>query len=118
MKGDERILGDSEFVEHMLKGAEEALEQKYKLKAERYDFARVAGRVAEVLGVRVDQVTALDKSPRTVKARSLLCFWAHRKLGMSTIDIANRLKIDQPAVSRSSKRGESIEKEGGFELIE
>ena len=97
---------------------EEALEQKYKLQAEGYDFGRVAERVAEVLGVRVDQVTALDKSPGTVQARSLLCFWAHRKLGMSTIDIANRLKIGQPAVSRSSKRGEGIEKEGGFRFIE
>jgi hypothetical protein len=45
------------------------------------------------------------KSPQTVKARSLLCFWAHRRLGMSTIEIASKLRISQPAVSRSSKRG-------------
>jgi len=36
---------------------------------------------------------------------------------MSTIEIAIRLKISQPAVSRLSKRGERIEKENRFDLI-
>jgi hypothetical protein len=40
------------------------------------------------------QVTAFGKSPHTVKARSLLCFWAHRRLGMSTIEIARKLRIN------------------------
>ena len=33
LKGDERILGDSDFVENVLKTAAEPLEQKYKLQA-------------------------------------------------------------------------------------
>jgi hypothetical protein len=33
VKGDERILGDSDFVENVLKSAKEALEEKYELKA-------------------------------------------------------------------------------------
>jgi len=64
-----------------------------------------------VMGMSSEQVTAFGKSPPTVRALSLLCFWAHRKLGMSTIAIAARPKISQPAVSRSSKRGERIERE-------
>jgi hypothetical protein len=117
VKGDERILGDSDFVESVLKSAEEALEEKYALKASGYDFDRAVARVAEVMGMSAEQVKAFGKSPPTVKARSLLCFWAHRKLGLSTIQIAARLKIGQAAVSRSSKRGEIIEKENRFELI-
>ena len=42
VKGDERILGDSDFVENVLKSAEEGLEQKYDLKAKGYDFDRVS----------------------------------------------------------------------------
>ena len=118
LKGDERILGDSDFVESVLKSAKEALEQKYDLKAKGYDFDRVKERVAEVMGIKPDQVIAFGKSPQTVKAKSLLCFWVHRKLGMSTVEIARILKMGQPAVSRSSKRGEIIERENGFELIE
>jgi len=117
VKGDERILGDSDFVENVLKTAGEALEEKYDLKARGYDFDRAVSRVAEVLGLPPDRVTAFGKSPQTVEARALLCFWAQRKLGMSTIEIGRRLKISQPAASRLSKRGERIEKENRFDLI-
>jgi REP element-mobilizing transposase RayT len=74
--------------------------------------------IDDVLGLFSDRVTACGKSPQTVEARALLCFWAHRKLGMSTIAVARRLKISQPAASRLSKRGERIEKENRFDLIE
>ena len=75
------------------------------------DFERAAVRVAEVMGMSAEQVTAFGKSPPTVRAQSLLCFWAQRKPGMSTIAIAAKLKLSQPAVSRSSKRGERIERQ-------
>jgi putative transposase len=118
VKADERILGNSDFVENVLRSAEEELEQKYELKAGGYDFDRVARRVAEVVEMEIEQVTAFGKSPQTVKARSLLCFWAHRKLGMTTIEIGKRLNISQSAASRSSMRGQQIERENRFELID
>jgi predicted transcriptional regulator len=37
--------------------------------------------------------------------------------GMSTIEIAKILNMSQPAISRSSRRGEKIARENGFELI-
>ncbi|MBW1696785.1 MAG: transposase [Deltaproteobacteria bacterium] len=114
LKGDERILGSSDFVE----SAKEELEQKYDLIDKGYDFDRVAQRVAEIMAMDVKQVTAFGKSPKTVKARSLLCFWAHRKLGMTTIEIGKRLNISQSAVSRSSMRGQKIETENWFKLID
>lgn len=117
VKGDERILGDSDFVKNVLKSAKEEFEEKYELEAKGYDFNRVARRVAEVLAMDVAEVMALGKSPQTVKARSLLCFWVHRRLGMTTIEIGKRLNISQSAVSRSSMRGQKIAKEGCFELI-
>jgi len=117
VKGDERILGDNDFVENVLKSAEETFEQKYELEAKGYDFDRIVERVAEVMSMRGAQVMAFGKSPQTVKARSLLCFWAHRKLGMTTVEISRRLHLSQSAVSRLSLRGEKIERENQFELI-
>ena len=118
IKGDERILGDGNFVLNVLESSDEKLEQKYNLKAKGYDFNRLVKRVAKVMDIEIEQVTAFGKSPKTVKARSLLCFWAHRKLGMTTIEIARRLNICQSAASRSSLRGQKIERENRFELIE
>ena len=118
VKGDERILGGSGFVENVLKTAKEALEEKYELKALGYDFNRVVSRVAESLGMVPEEVTAFGKTLRTVHARALLCYWAHRKLGMTATEIARRLDIGQPAVSRLWRRGEQIEKEYGFHLFD
>lgn len=118
VKGDERILGDSNFVINVLESADEAFEQKYDLKTKGYDFNRLVKRVAKVMDIEIEQVTAFGKSPTTVRARSLLCFWAHRKLGMTTIEIARKLNICQSAASRSSLRGQKIERETRFKLIE
>ena len=118
IKGDERILGDSDFVIHVLKAADEQLEQKYALKAKGYDFDCTVQRVAKVLDMEPDKVTGYGKSPHTVKARALLCFWAHRKLGLTTVEISAKLKLCQSAISRLSRRGETIAGELKVELIE
>jgi len=117
LKGDERILGDSGFVDSVLRASEEQFERKYLLKAQGYDFEKVVNRVAEVLSMKVDMVLSLGKSPKTVKGRSLLCYWANRELGMTTIQLAKRLNLCQSAVSRSSARGEKIAKDNKLKLI-
>ena len=47
LKGDERILGDSDFVQSVLKGSNEAMERKVRLEAFGYDFDKVVDRVAD-----------------------------------------------------------------------
>ena len=116
LKGDERILGDSEFVESVLNECDERLERKYRLQTRGYDFATVVERVATLLGLDVNEIMRSGKQPQTVKARSLICFWANRELGMTTVEIARRLGICQSAVSRSSLRGEKIAEENQFKL--
>jgi hypothetical protein len=52
------------------------------------------------------------------KARSLLCYWAVRKLGFSATELSKKLGVSQPSVSISVKRGEKIAKTGQLELVE
>ena len=115
-KCDERILGDSEFVEQVLKEAEDRLERRYALEVKGYDFDQVIERVAQVLNMNVSDVLKRSKDPQTVKARSLLCFWANRELGMTTVEISHRLKVSQSAVSRASMRGEKLSLQNDFHL--
>ena len=117
MKGDERILGDSDFVESVLLSCQDEYERTYLLKARGYDFTAVVDRVAAVL--RIDKVDILSagRQPTRVKARSLLCFWASRKLGMSMVDLSKRLKISQSTVSQSASRGEKIARERDLRLL-
>jgi len=115
-KGDERILGDGDFVEQVLKAADEKLERRYALEANGYDFNTVVSKVAELLGIDVVDVLSRGKAPQTVKARSLLCYWANRELGMTTVELSKQLRICQSAVSRASQRGERIANENNFRL--
>jgi putative transposase len=117
-KGDERILGDSEFVEQVLKEAKDRLERRYALEAKGFDFEQVVERVAQVMNINASDVLKRSKDAQTIKARSLLCFWANRELGMTTVEISRRLKLSQSAVSRSSMRGEKIALQNGFHILE
>ncbi len=118
VKGDERILGDSDFVEAVLKEADEQLERRYRLKAEGFDLDQVALRVAQVMSIPVELVWEKSRRPQVVDARSLLCFWASKELGISMTDLAKRLNLTQPAISIATRRGERITKENQFKLID
>jgi len=52
-----------------------------------------------------------------VPARSVFCYWAVRELGVRETELARRLKLTQPAVSISVRRGEHIVQEKGLEIL-
>jgi putative transposase len=112
------LKGDGDFVEKVLKKARENLDRKYQLEADGHDFEWLVGRVAMVLELKPEDVLASGKYPQSVRARSLLCFWATRELGMTTVDLAKKLNLAQPTVSQAAKRGQKIARDGGLRLIE
>ena len=98
MMSDERILGDSEFVDAVLSQATERYERRYELRRHGYDLDRIAERVAEIYGMEPREILSGGKQQRKVKARSLCCFWAVSELGMSLRELARRLEMSPPAV--------------------
>ncbi len=116
-KSDERVLGDSDFVERVLKAADESFERKYQLKSQGYDIDKLADRVADIFSVKPEEIFQPGKQPVKVKARSLFCYWAVRELGFTMLDLAPKLNISQPAVSISAQRGERIALENGYSLF-
>ncbi len=116
LKSDERILGDSDFVEEVLKKAQEKRERQYQLEAEGFTVDQVAERAAAILGVKSEQIWQKGKHRQIVKARSLLCYWAVLELGISTTELARRIGMTQSAISNSVYRGESIARENRYEL--
>ena len=53
---------------------------------------------------------------KTVEARSLLCYWSVRHLGLSMSSLARRLGISPTSVSQSVVRGEGLAKKGRYQL--
>ncbi|UCF94718.1 MAG: transposase [Desulfobacterales bacterium] len=115
-KGDERILGDGDFVEAVLSEANEAYESKYRLKARGIDVDTLAQRVAQITGIELSKIWASGKQSTVVQARSLLCYWATSELGISQIWLSKRLKLSQPAISLSVARGREIVIQNNYEI--
>ena len=113
---DERILGDSDFVDSVISQSEEHFERRHKLRRRGYDLERIAERVSEVLGMRPDEVFSKGRQDRKVRARSLLCFWASRELGLPHTTLAKKLEMSLANIGFSVERGESIAKEGNYSL--
>ena len=78
----------------------------------------VAARVAELLGMDIEQVWQPGKFRPQVKARSLLCYWAVRELGESMTAMAGRLGISTPAVSKAVARGTAIAEQNGYKIVQ
>lgn len=115
-KSDERILGDSSFVESVLAEAEEKMASQYTLRAKGIDLPRLQRLAAVLTNISPEVLTGPSKSRNIVKARILVCYWAARDLGFTMTDIARHLKISVPTVSFAVKKGEMLVREEGLLL--
>jgi REP element-mobilizing transposase RayT len=108
LKGDERILGDSDFVESVLARAEEEMERKYRIRAKGYDLDFLVQKAASEFALSFSEIIRPSKQPLRVHARSVVAYRAVRELGMSEVAVGKKLGIGQSAVSRAVKRGEEL----------
>jgi putative transposase len=115
-KGDERILGGSDFVLEAVKAAQERWERSHALKIEGVDFAAMHEHVARLFDLSPGEILLQGKHRHRVAARSVLCYFLVRELGMTATAVAERLGIGQPTVSIAVARGEAIVKERGLRL--
>lgn len=117
-KSDERILGDPEFVEATLARPYERYTPPVALRRRGYNLQRVAQRVAELLGMELEDIFAKGRQEPRVAARSLFCYLAVRELGIPMTEMARRLRMSPPGIGYAVQRGEATAKERGFRLLE
>ena len=117
LKGDERILGDSEFVEAVLAKAQEDMEEKYRYRANGYDLDYVIRKAAAEFELTPEEVMEPGKQPLRVRARSVAAYWAVRQLSLTEVEVGKKLGVSQPAVSRAVKRGEKWTREKGLSMV-
>jgi hypothetical protein len=117
-KSDERILGDSNFVDEVLSAADEQLKSKYALKAAGVDLNSLVVVVARLMHIELAEVFAAGKERRKGEARSLLCCWTITELGFPMTELSRRLDLFLAAVSMSVSRGERIAKDNQISLVD
>jgi len=118
IKGDQRILGDSDFVREVLGESDDHFSRRYRLKSRGFDFEKVAERVSSLFELERDYITNRGRQKGRVQARDLLCYWCVTELAIPMADLARKLDLTIAAVSYAVKRGENIQKESDWHLEE
>ncbi|MEW6184683.1 MAG: hypothetical protein AB1585_02970 [Thermodesulfobacteriota bacterium] len=114
--GDQRILGESEFVAEILSESEQQFSRKYRLKGLGYDFEKVLRRVSALSQMKEEYITGKGRQRDRVRARDLLCFWSVNELGISMVDLARRFEVTSAGVSCAVRRGEKMALEEDYHL--
>lgn len=118
MKSDERIPGGRWLCPVCVGGVKRAVWTKVSASGPGLWPGKCGQRVASLLNIDPKQVWASGKQRQTGKPRSLMCYWAVRKLGISATELFKKLGISQPSVRISVKRGEKIAQTEQFDLAE
>jgi len=118
MKGDERILGDGEFVANILSEADEQMDRRYGLKSRGYTIKRLEQRVLDLYKIEKEDLYSKSRQKVRAEARSVFCYWAVRELREEGTRMAKRLNMSQPGIAYAVKKGEKIVKDNEFQMIE
>lgn len=96
MKGDERILGDGDFVMDILSEANERMDRRSELKSRGYTIEKLEQRVLGLYQIEREGLYSKSRQKVRSEARSVFCYWAVRELGLEGTHMAKRSNMSQP----------------------
>jgi putative transposase len=115
-KSDERMLGDSDFVERVLAESEEKMAGQYAMQAKGVNLDHLRRVVTNLMNIIPENLVGPSKIRKVTRARILFCYWAVRDLGFSMTDVSKQLKISLPTVSVAVQKGEKLVRDEGLKL--
>ena len=116
-RGDERILGDGNFVNRVLQAAEESLTHREKLKMQGWDLQRLVTEVCEMLSVDPEDIRKKGRANNLSYAKGLICYLGHSRLGLTGMELARYFNVSRPSVSQTIQRGERFAKKNDVKLL-
>jgi REP element-mobilizing transposase RayT len=103
--GDERILGSGDFVQSVLKRAQEQYEKKTLTRMQGFQLETLIIRVANELGLVSADVRSTGRLRTFARARAIICALAIEYLGISGREVSRQLNLSPSAVSKLTQRG-------------
>ncbi len=100
---DERILGSGDFVTEILKKSNELQENRPRIPLE-----QLANRVIAYFGIKIEDILGKSQKSRISTARSVICYFAIKKMGYSGISVGKFLKIRRYSALRCAERGKKV----------
>ena len=116
-QGDERILGDGDFVERILKDSEEKMVRREKLRQAGWDIHELIKYVCKIMNIEEETLMQKKKRDRRIlQSRGLLAYWAIKELGISGMQLGQYLGVTKQAVAVMIKKGERVANENKLYL--
>ena len=97
---DQRILGDSEFVQEVTTGLDDMVKKNLRLSGQRIDINGLAARVCREYQISVGELCSGSRRLSVVQARAVLSWVAVRELGYSGAEVARYLGVTNSCVTR------------------
>ena len=116
-RGDERILGDGDFVDRVLHAAEERLSHREELKRRGWDLPRLVTEICVMLSVNPEDLQKKGRANKLSYAKGLICYFGYWQLGLTGKELAEYFKISRSSVSQAIQRGEKFAKENDVKLL-
>jgi len=116
--GDERILGENQFVERALAQDDLAMEEASRLRQEGWDIDRLVQKVCNYCNIDELELLSKARANRLSITKSLICYWGTYNLGLTLREISNRLSISQPAASLWLRKGKKYCEDEGISFRE
>ena len=117
IKGDERLLGSSDFVARVLKQADEKLAEKYRLRVSAISLPGLMDRVADYYKIEAENLESSSKERRVTEVRRILCYIAVRKSGYKCSDVSKAMGISAVTVSKAANLGSKLSGAGKIQKL-
>ncbi|MFC1582232.1 transposase [Planctomycetota bacterium] len=111
---DERILGSGAFVEEVIKATEMRLDAQERFRREGWTIEKVIVKAAAAVRIDPEELLYAGRNNARSVGRALACKWALDDLGLSSLELGERLGISRSAISYMKSRGRKVEKDMGI----
>ena len=97
---DQRILGDSDFVQDVTSGLDDLVKKNLRLSGQRIEIDGLAAKVCLKYEISLGELCSGSRRRSVVQARAVLSWIAVRELGYSGAEVARYLGVTNSCVTR------------------
>jgi len=99
-RSDQRILGDSEFVQDVISGLDDLVKKNLRLSGQRKDISALAQQICKKHNISLNELRSGSRRRDAVQARGAIPWIAVRESGYSGADVARFLGVTNSCVTR------------------
>jgi REP element-mobilizing transposase RayT len=107
MGHDSRVLGSVDFVERMIREADEKLTRQMKHRGRKISIEEVIKSMCKEEGVRDQELKTGGQRRKISRVRAKIAYYLSREMGISMAEIARNLGVGTSAIAMAIKNEES-----------